>query len=165
MIEGPDSPGAGPRPRLRGAGALQAAAAPWVGTPWAPNSAVCGPRGGVACHLLPRAVYIDAGWLDAGFPSPAGTPNAGRHHGAGTIEPWVEARPEFRRAPEAGVGGCEPGDLLGFRLGPRPVVGHLGLMLGEGRFLHVLQHKGAAVDRIEDPTWTRRLLRVWRMKP
>jgi hypothetical protein len=142
---------------------LQFEAGGWIGTPWCANSAVKGPRGGVACHRLPREIYVAAGWLPQDFPIVSGSPNEGRHEGASPIADWLDGRREFERVlgvkelREKAVG---PGSLLGFRLGSKGV-GHLGVMLTGMQFIHVLQHKHTAMDRIDDPTWLRRLEKVW----
>jgi len=141
---------------------LGCVAASWLGTPWCANSAVKGKRGGVSCHNLPRAILVEAGWLPESFPVVEGDPNSARHGGS-VIERWLDGRSEFTRFPISELrspGGLRPGDLLGLRI--RRCVDHLGLYLGEGRFIHTLQHKHTAIDRITDPTWGSRLLAVWR---
>jgi cell wall-associated NlpC family hydrolase len=138
---------------------LTAIAETWLGTPWCANSAVKGVRGGVACHNLPRAILVEAGWLPDSFPLVEGDPNSARNQGS-VMERWLDGRPEFRRLQEACLNRLHPGDVFGIRI--RRCIDHLGLSLGGGRFIHVLMHKGAAIDRITDPTWSTRLLAVWR---
>jgi cell wall-associated NlpC family hydrolase len=138
---------------------LEHIAETWLGTPWCANSAVKGPRGGVSCHNLPRAILVEAGWLPESFPVVAGDPNSARNGGS-VIERWLDERPEFIRFGEPVLASLQPGDLLGIRI--RRCVDHLGLHLGAARFIHVLQHKHTAIDRSTDPTWSTRLLAVWR---
>lgn len=138
---------------------LGCVAASWLGTPWCANSAVKGRRGGVSCHNLPRAILIEAGWLPESFPVVEGDPNSARQGGS-VIGRWLDARPEFTSEVAFHLRDLKSGDLLGIRI--RRCVDHLGLYLGEGRFIHTLQHKHTAIDRITDPTWGARLLAVWR---
>lgn len=138
----------------------------WVGTPWAPNSAAPGARGGVSCHLLPRALYVDAGWLPSDFPAPEGNPAAGSHGGPGLIEPWVDSRSEFQRIkawPRTIDRMIIAGDLLGFRLGRELSVRHLAVALSSRRFIHAMQRLGVTINTLDDITWSRRLAAVWRL--
>ena len=151
---------------------LHAIAARWLGTPWCANSAACGPRGGVACHNLPRAILMEIGALPHDFPVITGDPNATRHTKQSLMEPWLNARPEFHRISDFGsrVSDLRVGDLLGLRL--YHCLDHLGLFLGsiqhpassiqQRAFIHVLMHKHACIDSLTDPTWSTRLLGIWR---
>ena len=138
--------------------ALDAAMRRWLGTPWAANSAACGVRGGVSCHNLPRALYIEVGFLTAEFPVMIGDPEGTRHSRQSVIGPWLDARPEFLRlAPGAAI---RPGDLLGLRI--FRCLDHLGVAGSGHQFVHVLQHKNTSLDPLIDPTWSTRILAVWR---
>jgi hypothetical protein len=139
-------------------------AARWIGTPWRANSDVCGPNGGVSCHLLPRAILVEAGLLSHDFPKVIGDPHASRHSTHSIIEAFLDARPEFQRL-EFSPGSLpplEPGDLLGFRL--RSCIDHLGLVLSGNQFIHVLLHQCTTLDPIPDPTWSRRIRALWRRR-
>ncbi len=138
--------------------ALDAACRRWVGTPWVANSDACGPRGGVSCHNLPRAIYIEAGFLTPAFPRMVGDPEGTRHRKQSVMEPWLDARPEFIRL-DRGAAICA-GDLVGIRI--FHCIDHLGVVGGDHKFLHVLQHKNAARDGLVDLTWSTRILAVWR---
>lgn len=138
---------------------LESIAETWLGTPWCANSAVKGGRGGVSCHHLPRAILVEAGWLPATFPVIAGDPNSTRRD-VSVIATWLDGRAEFVHLEAPAIAALQPGDVVGLRI--RRVVDHLGLCLGGGRFIHVLAHKATLIDRITDPTWSSRLLAVWR---
>lgn len=139
------------------------AAAAWIGTPWAANSAVRGREGGVSCHHLPRALLIEVGALSSQFPAPRSDPNATRHGGVSVIDRWLDRCPEFKSMAVSTVppGDFLAGDLLGLRI--YRCVDHLGIMLRPPFFLHVLGHQRATVDQWTDPTWCQRLLRCWRL--
>ncbi len=134
----------------------------WIGTPWCANSEVPGERGGVSCHNLPRAIYVATGVLDESFPRIVGFPN--RHARESVMERFLDSRPELRRllleTSNAKPETIRPGDLLGLRL--CRCIDHLGLALGSHEFIHVLMHKRTTIDRLDDPTWSSRLLAVWR---
>jgi len=59
------------------------------------------------------------------------------------------------------LGDVLPGDGLLFRLLGQPV--HIGVAVGDGRFLHVYNAIAAScIDRLAAPTWTRRVLGAYR---
>mgnify|MGYP001416719324 CR=1 FL=1 len=129
----------------------------WMGTPWCANSASRGPRGGVSCHNLPRALYMETGALPDDFPEIRGDPNGTRHTRKSVIEPWLDARPEFRRVP---VSELAPGDLLGIRI--YHCVDHLGVVLTRWQFIHVLMHKRTTMDPFGVSPWRERIGAAWR---
>lgn len=129
----------------------------WMGTPWCANSASRGPRGGVSCHNLPRAIYMETGALPDDFPEIRGNPNDTRHTRKSVIEPFLDARPEFRCVD---LSETRPGDLLGIRI--YHCVDHLGLVLNERQFIHVLMHKRTCLDNWRVSPWSERILTVWR---
>lgn len=52
------------------------------------------------------------------------------------------------------------GDVVLFRMGGLPV--HIGLLIGDGRFLHVLPGREACVERLDSISWRSRLVGVYR---
>lgn len=140
--------------------ALRHVAARWIGTPWMANSAVCGAQGGVSCHRLPQALYTEVGALPLDYPTPYGNPNENRYGTTSTIQSWLEGRAEFRRLPVS-VGQVRSGDLLGIRI--HRCLDHLAVALDPWHFVHVLLHQRTTTDSLRDPTWSRRLLAVWRL--
>lgn len=147
-------------PRSAPIASLRSLASAWLGTPWCANSSARGRRGGVACHNLPRAILMETGLLPADFPEITGDPTATRHSKDSVMAPWLDARPEFVRIPAFQLSDLQPGDLLGLRI--YHCIDHLGLFLGSLDFIHVLMHKHAAIDSLQDPTWSGRLLAIWR---
>jgi hypothetical protein len=131
----------------------------WRGTPWCSNSAVRGERGGVSCHNLPREIYIACGVLSETFPKIVGSPADLKHRRDSIIEKWIDARPEFQRL-IIGDDELKPGDLLGIRIAY--CTDHLGVLLRDNSFVHVLMHKKTDVDFIDVPPWSQRLLAAWR---
>ncbi|HZQ46701.1 MAG TPA: NlpC/P60 family protein [Verrucomicrobiae bacterium] len=139
--------------------ALFAAAQRWHGTPWRANSQAQGVRGGVSCHNLPRAIYIECGALSKEFPPIVGDPNATKHKKVSVMEPMVDAMPEFRKL-DMQREAMKPGDLLGLRIGH--CLDHFGLLLQGNMFIHVLMHKNTDFDWINTHPWEQRLLAAWR---
>lgn len=138
--------------------ALLAESLRWIGTPWFANSAACGKRGGVSCHNLPRAILMAVGALPNDFPMITGDPNGTRHSNQSVIEPWIDGRREF--VPVEDWQDIEVGDLIGIRI--YRCLDHLAVCIEPGWMIHVLMHKHTARDLIVDPTWSSRILRVWR---
>lgn len=127
----------------------------WIGTPWTANSEV---RGfGVSCHNLPRAIYIECGALKDTFPKVIGDPNGTKHSKNSIIEPFLNDRPEFARV---AIYELRPGDLVGLRI--RRCIDHLGVVLSENWFIHVLFHKKTDCDQVIMPPWSQRALAAWR---
>lgn len=138
--------------------ALVAAANNWRGTPWSANAEACGSDGGVSCHNLVRSLYIEAGFLSLEYPHIAGSPAQTRHSTESVITPWIDARPEFHRV--SADESLLAGDLLGLRI--YHAVGHLGIVLPNEQFVHVLMHKRTTIDELSDATWFTRIDAIWR---
>ena len=111
----------------------------------------------MSCHNLPRAIYIATGVLDESFPRITGFPN--RHARESRMEQFLDSRPEFQRLETSNL-KLAAGDLLGIRL--CRCIDHLGVALSSTEFIHVLMHKRTTIDRLDDPTWSSRVLAVWR---
>lgn len=127
----------------------------WEGTPWAANSAAKG--FGVSCHNLPRSVYIECGALADSFPVITGDPAKDKHAKTSRMVEFLDGRPEFRRVREQPV----PGDLIGIRIYRN--VDHLGIVLPNNSFAHVLMHKNTCIDLLVSP-WLERVGAVWRIE-
>ncbi len=135
---------------------LQHAAERWIGTPWVANSEAQGL--GVSCHNLPRAIYIECGALPKDFPPIVGDPTQSRHTKKSAIVDFVSSRSEFVRVDKNQL---QPGDLLGLRI--HKCIDHLGLVLDEYWFLHVLMHKHTCKDLIRGLPWDQRIETAWRI--
>jgi cell wall-associated NlpC family hydrolase len=130
----------------------------WLGTPWCANSSSRGPRGGVSCHNLTRAIYLECGALREDFPIVRGDPNGSKHARTSLMERFLDFRPEFRRVPADGL--LQPGDLIGLRI--FRCVDHLGVVVTNMQFTHVLMHKHTALDNWQISPWRERILAAWR---
>lgn len=136
---------------------LNEVAGRWMGTPFAANACVPGPEGGVSCHGLMAAIYIEMGVLREDVEIPFGRATRGRFSRESEIVPWLSSRPEFLALPMAAP--MEPGQLLGFQIGQ--CVSHLGVVLDPSSFLHCLKGPGVMRSSMEDATWLSRLVARW----
>lgn len=139
----------------------------WRETPWCANSSAQGKRGGVSCHNLPRAIYIECGALTKNFPDIKSTPSGATV--AGQMQSFLDNRDEFAKV-ENPLAHLQPGDLVGLfvpldgtgkRLRDR-VVNHLGVVLSKDWFVHVLMGKHTDFDLYRTPPWSNILLAAWR---
>lgn len=129
----------------------------WLGTPWAPNSQALG--FGVACHLLPCALYVACGAMPGSFPKIVGDPAQSRHTSRSVMCEMLDECPLFSRL-DLDAEAPLPGDLLGLRI--HRCVDHLGVCLGE-KFVHVLVHKHTCFDDVKVPPWSQRIEAAWRI--
>ncbi len=144
---------------------LMDASAKLFGTPWAANSDA--PGSGIACHNLPRRIYIESGFLPETFPRINGTPDIAAHQPI--MEEFLDKCFDFARIPVDGL-KFQTGDLLGLWLAAdvhgRRVksrhTNHLGVVLRDGWFMHVLAHKKSDRDLIAVPPWSNRIVAAWR---
>ena len=137
-------------------GVLERAAQSWRGTPFRANSADCGVRGGVCCHLLITKVYREAGF-DIG-PVPFGAPGHARFSRESIMEPLLDAHAGFVRVPAGEV--CQPGDLLGYRI--NSAIHHLAILLAGDQIVHAVYGPGCIITPRLDPTWSSRHAATWR---
>lgn len=137
---------------------LTNAAAAWVGTPFCANSRVLG--AGVSCHQYVAAIYEDAGWTPT-LPIPEGSPTWNRAQARSLMEAWLDGD-GARWFARASIDGVQPGDLLGFRLGP--CIHHLAVMLDRGMVAHAVKPHGAQVVAVAalPAAWANRLAAAWR---
>jgi cell wall-associated NlpC family hydrolase len=101
------------------------------------------------------------GAMPADAPQIAGSPAATRHSTQSQMTPWLDAQPYFQRVQGANiVHELQPGDVVGLRI--YRCVDHLGLVLTEGRFIHVLMHKNTDIDLVAVPPWQQHIEAAWR---
>lgn len=140
---------------------LAAAVPRWLGTPFFPHGTTPGLGGGCSCQTLVAGVYRDAGFLPDDFFAPTGSLDRG-------FEPMVDvlsghaATGKLARVWHVEEGGeldRQAGDLLLFKLGRR---GHLAILTGGDKFIHVLKHANACERRLDDPNFAKLLVSVWR---
>lgn len=141
--------------------ALEKTAAAWVGTPFVANSRVKGPQGGVSCQMLVEQLYIEAGHNQIPFGADAASMRWSETHRDSLIEKFFSSHPDFfRSVPHS---SRLPGDIVGFRLGG--CVHHLGVALLNGRFIHSMRGLGTKICNLTDPTYAKRIDKIWRPKP
>lgn len=126
----------------------------WVGTRWAANSHAKGC--GVACHNLPVAIYKECGALPNDFPWMIGDPAKDKHAKESRMAKVIDSRSEFTRVD----GELMPGDLIGIRV--YRVIDHLGLVLPNNTWIHVMMHKNTSIDLMVSP-WKERISAAWRI--
>lgn len=105
-----------------------------IGTPyrWGGNT----PEGGFDCSGLVHFVFADA---------------------AGLSLPRTSQQMSQIRAPQIARARLQPGDLVFFGRGGR--VTHVGIYVGEGRFVHAPNEGGTVrIDPLTDPYWRDRYL-------
>jgi len=125
----------------------------WMGTPFLPHAQVKG--GGVDCVWLAASLYIGTGHLTE-FKPGTYTMDGGQHNPLSQVTAWLERSERFVRAEFP----PEVGDLLCFRIGK--CVHHVGVVLTEKTFLHVIQGYTVRESHIDDPTWRKRLAMIYR---
>jgi cell wall-associated NlpC family hydrolase len=86
--------------------------------------------------------------------------DGGDHADSSQVLSWLEAHLNFRRV--AGV-HLALGDLVTFRLAR--VAHHVGLVLESPSFIHSIRGYGVIESRLDDPTYAKRLERVYRPVP
>jgi cell wall-associated NlpC family hydrolase len=127
----------------------------WLGTPFVPHA--CIPQAGVDCVQLVAAIYWETGAIDdRQFPDY--TMDGGEHRNSSQVLEWLEASTRFERLmPGASV---QTGDLACFRMGRVPH--HVGLVLQPPLFIHAMRNYGVIESRLDDPTFAKRLMAVYR---
>jgi len=109
--------------------AVEAAARPWLGTPYRYGGY---DRRGIDCSALCQNILGDLG---ATLPRTAESQS---------IQGWPVA-----------AGGLEAGDLVFFRLGSSRI-NHVGVMLDRTRFVHASSSRGVVIDRLMAKYFSRR---------
>jgi lipoprotein Spr len=70
---------------------------------------------------------------------------------------------QLTRGKRAKQGTRRIGDLVFFKTGRAQK--HVGIYIGENRFIHASRRKGVTISQLNDPYWNRRLLAVHRVLP
>jgi hypothetical protein len=143
--------------------ALEHTVVRWLGTPFVPNSAEPGPRGGVSCQKLVAEIYFEVGFIGR-LPIPDAAMSHARANRDSLVEEFMSTRPEFERLKHTMVCQVEAGDLLGFRIGQ--TLHHMGVAIrpasGPAQFVHAIEGLGVVKSLLSDPTWFGRLAAIWR---
>lgn len=137
-------------------GVLTRAAHGWRGTPFRANSADCGQRGGVCCHLLVTSIYRECGF-DLGA-VPFGAPGHARFSRESIMEPLLDAHAGVARVAAGEI--LMPGDLLGYRI--NAAIHHLAILLPGDQIVHAVYGAGCVITPRLDPTWGGRHAATWR---
>ena len=139
---------------------LTTAARQWIGTPFMPNAAVKG--AGVSCQKLVGSIYIEAGFLPAGYAIPEGPMDWGGAQTDSLIGKFMASQGRyFAEIPDARCAKIQPGDMVGFKFGG--CVHHCGLVIADdGAFIHALRRTNVSVACLRDATFHSRLEIIWR---
>lgn len=132
------------------------AAQSWIGTPFYPHQAVKGV--GADCVHLALAIYQDAGIVPKDVELPKEYRMAGGDHlDQSLVLKWLET-----------CGYVEPdsgpniGDVITLRVGR--VDHHVGVVIGETKFIQSIRNYGVIICDLRDSTWQKRLRTFWKPK-
>jgi cell wall-associated NlpC family hydrolase len=145
--------------------ALEASAKSWIGTPFVANSRVKGSRGGVSCQMLAEQLYIEAGF-PVPFQAPYGPMRWSETHRDSIIEQFLDEQTDIFQALSSDLcplTSVAPGDIVGFKIGG--CCHHIGVALERGRFIHAMRGIGTQIYNLNDPTYEKRISRIWRAHP
>ena len=142
--------------------ALEAAAKSWVGTPFVANSRIKGPRGGVSCQMLAEQLYIESG-LVITFAAPSAPMRWSETHRDSIIEQFLDEQHDIFQSLSPDSCPLIPGDIVGFKIGG--CIHHMGVALERGRFIHAMRGIGTQIYNLNDPTYAKRISRIWRAQP
>ena len=134
--------------RVAGPEAVIAAARLWLGTPYHDQASLRG----VGCDCLGLARGV---WRDLVGAEPQAIPPYSRDWGeTGVREVLAEgARAMMIELPVAQIG---PGTLLLFRMAPRAIAKHVGILTSDESFIHACDRLGV-IEEALTATWSRRV--------
>lgn len=134
-------------------GAVIAAARAWLGTPYHDQASLRG----VGCDCLGLARGV---WRDVVGAEPQAIPPYSRDWGeTGAHEVLaVGARAMLIEIPVAQIG---PGALVLFRMAPRAIAKHVGILTAPDRFIHAYDRLGV-IEEALTTTWARKIAFAFR---
>jgi NlpC/P60 family putative phage cell wall peptidase len=125
-----------------------AAARRWLGTPYHVQASLIG----VGCDCLGLARGV---WRELVGPEPFPIPPYSRDWGeTGTVEVLAEGARAVMI--EVSPTAAEPGALVLFRMRPRAIAKHVGILSGPDRFIHACERLGVIEERLTQ-AWRRRV--------
>ena len=133
--------------------AVIAAARGWLGTPYHDQASLCG----VGCDCLGLARGV---WRDLVGAEPQPIPPYSRDWGeTGAREVLADgARAMMIEIP---VGQIGPGALVLFRMAPRAIAKHVGILTAPDRFIHAYDRLGV-IEKALTTAWVRRIAFAFR---
>lgn len=119
--------------------------------------------------LVPETVVLAMGMLDVPYRKGGTTPQGFDCSGLVYyvyrqlgVEVGRSAQEQHRQVQPVALENIAPGDLLFYRLRSKKV-SHVGIYVGEGRFIHAPSHgKRVSYAAIDDPYWKRRFVSAGR---
>ena len=125
-----------------------AVARSWLGTPYHDQASLKG----VGCDCLGVARGV---WREVVGPEPFPIPPYSRDWGE-TGPSEVLADGARAMMPEIAPADAPPGALVLFRMTPRAIAKHVGILTGHDTFLHAYERLGVIEESLT-PTWRRRI--------
>lgn len=121
----------------------------WLGTPYHEQASLRG----VGCDCLGLARGV---WREVVGPEPFPIPAYSRDWGE-TGPREVLAEGARRMMPEIALSDIGPGALVLFRMKPRAIAKHVGILTSPDGFLHAYERLGVIEEPLT-PTWRRRIV-------
>ena len=133
--------------------AVIAAARGWLGTPYHDQASLCG----VGCDCLGLARGV---WRDLVGAEPRAIPPYSRDWGETGVR---EVLADGARAMMIGIATAEigPGALVLFRMAPRAIAKHVGILTAPDRFIHAYDRLGV-IEEALTTAWSRRIAFAFR---
>jgi len=137
-----------PQPSVADPARVIAAARCWLGTPYHDQASLCGV--GCDCLGLARGVWREVVG-DEPFPIPPYSRDWGE---TGPYEVLAEGARQMMM--ETVPADAPPGALVLFRMMPRAIAKHVGILTAHDRFIHACERPGV-IEQALTPAWRRRI--------